>query len=171
MHLTKRAAAGAVTFLLLAAGALAATTAPSGVFQGNLHYTQAGKPTTLPIQATFSKGKLTELKSPGKSDSFIPYDPKKSNAISCGDANTFDTSDPQDPFTITGGVQKDGSFSYKAKDKYHIVITLKGKFVSATKAKTHFRFYQSHLPHSSNGKISSTGHCDSGQLRLKLTAS
>lgn len=169
MHLGKRVAAGAAALLLPAAVAAAATS-PSGVFSGTVHSKDAaGHPDAFTMQTTFDKGKVTRLQGQGP---WIPYDPSKSNSEACGAANTFDTSASGDTWTITGKTAN-GAFSYKLKDKYHTVITLKGQFTSKTQAKAKFRYYQSHLPYfnKATNKSSSTGHCDSGQMKVKLSAS
>jgi hypothetical protein len=165
MHLTRRLAVTAAMLLLCAGVAVAATSSPSGTYSGNVHWTDpgAGKEKFL-VTVTLKKGKATQLK--GKGDpGFVPFNPKKSNAtVGCGAANTFDSGNGK----ISGQVGSTRSFLFTWKnEKFHIVVTLDGQFVSATKAKAHFRYYQSHLP----GKGGSTGHCDSGELPVTLKKS
>ena len=172
MSLTKKLAATAAAVLLPAAVAVAATS-PSGTFTGTLHSKNGwgdGRPDSFTIEASLKDGKLTHLDGTGQ---FIPYTPKRSNATAgCGDANTFDTNGGEgETWTITGQVNKEDRFTFKAKNNFHAVVTLKGRFVSATKAKAKFRFYQGHLPKFADGKSTMTGHCDSGLLRVTLKSS
>ena len=172
MHLTKKVGATMAALLLPAAVALAAT-APSGTFTGTLHSKNGwgdGRPDTFKLTATFDKGTLTALKGDGN---YIPYNKQMSNATAgCGDANLFDSSDPTGGDVITSKpAKKPYTFSFVIQGKYHDVIRLKGLWVSATAAKTKFRYYQGHLPYynKTTGKSTATGHCDSGWLSVKLT--
>jgi hypothetical protein len=162
MQLTKRLAATALAVLVPAAAALAATT-PSGVFQGTLtnagNTKQAGQSDTFQIQATFAKGKLTRLYGRGN---WIPYNSKLTTSTYCGAANSYDSKGTakitQKPapkgfdwmFVVTSSQQGYGWFT----------VTLKGNWVSSTKATTDVRFYEHNMPDK--------GHCDSGQLPLTL---
>jgi hypothetical protein len=166
MKLTKRLVI--TTALLVSAGAaLAATSSPSGVYSGDIHWTNPGVgQQTFTVTATLTDGKLTGIQGAGN-PGFVPYNPKKSNATSgCGDANTYTASSSA---KYSGHVTRKGLFSFVVRDTYDTLVTLQGRFVSDTKARAHFRFYQGHMPYYHAGKFSRTGHCDSGQLKVVLT--
>ena len=165
MRITRLVAMIAAAALVPAAIAGAAIS-PSGVYKGKVHFVDsAHHRISFAWQATFSTGKLTRLYGIGGG---LPYDPKKSTSFTCGTANLYDSADKADhgkfAAKITGSLAKNGSFTFKVKGKFHDVITLSGKFVSARKAKATIHLYQSHLP----SKTGSNGVCDSGKLPLTL---
>lgn len=166
MRLTKQLMGAAALLLVSATAAVAAGSPPSGTYSGDVHSTTAsGKPNTFTVTATLDKGKLTDIKGQGgQGGGVIPYNKKLSTSTYCGAANSFDSSNMGAPTKITGEVNKQGRFAFTATTtKFHIVVTLKGHFTSATSARARFRYYQSHMPDK--------GHCDSGELRLTLKSS
>lgn len=169
MRLSRKLMATAAVLLVSAGAAVAATSAPSGTYSGDIHWNSPGQgKETFTVTATLDKGKLTSLQGQGN-PGFVPYNPKLSNATAgCGDANSWQSSSKA---KISGQVTQKGLFAFVVKDQYHVKVTLKGHFVSGTEAKARFRFYQSHLPYfnKKTGKSSATGHCDSGQLKVVLT--
>jgi hypothetical protein len=171
MHLIKKLSAVGVALLAPAAMALAATS-PTGTFKGAVHWkaSPSSPAGTFDVTATFKKGVLTRLQGQGVAgtNAYVPYNTSKSTSTYCGAANSWDSKNPAT--TITSKKPPKGfawEFVIKPKKTANVygwyVVTLRGNWVSATKAKTDIRFYQQNLPDK--------GRCDSGQLTLTLKKS